>query len=132
MTETTVESIFGVNAGVVWRAINQNGPSNIGDLVKTTSMSREEVYGALGWLGRENKIAIEKRGRAIVFSLRESEGRPEASKGTTIGDFVPQEQTTHHTRVLPKKTTKAKKTIKARKVKAPLGQSERSDEFLLH
>ena len=48
MTETTVESIFGVNAGIVWRALNQNGPSNIGDLVKTTSMSREEVYGALG------------------------------------------------------------------------------------
>ena len=69
MAETTVESIFGVNAGVVWRALNQNGPSNIGDLVKTTSMSREEVYGALGWLGRENKIAIERRGRAMVFSL---------------------------------------------------------------
>ena len=132
MTETTVESIFGVNAGVVWGAINQNGPSNIGDLVKTTSMSREEVYGALGWLGRENKIAVEKRGRAIVFSLRESEGRSEGSKGITIGDSLPQEQTTHHTRVLPKKTTKAKKTAKARKVKAPLKQSERSDEFLLH
>ena len=109
MTETTVESIFGVNAGVVWRAINQNGPSNIGDLVKTTSMSREEVYGALGWLGRENKIAIEKRGRAVVFSLRESEGCSEASKGTTIGDSVPQEQTNYHTRVLPEKTTEARK-----------------------
>ena len=69
MTEPTVESIFGVKAGIVWKTLNQNGPSNIGDLVKTTSMSREEIYGALGWLGRENKITMERRGRAMVFSL---------------------------------------------------------------
>jgi hypothetical protein len=75
MTETTVESIFGVNAGIVWEALNQNGPSTIEDLVKTTSLSREEVYGALGWLGRENKISVEMQGkakgrRAKVFLLR--------------------------------------------------------------
>ena len=69
MTEPTVESIFGVKAGIVWKTLNQNGPSNIGDLVKTTSMSREEIYGALRWLGRENKITVERRGRAMVFSL---------------------------------------------------------------
>jgi len=69
MTEITVESIFGMNAGIVWKALNKNGPSNIGDLLKATSMSREEVYGALGWLGRENKITVERRGRAMVFSL---------------------------------------------------------------
>jgi hypothetical protein len=73
MAETTVESIFGVKAGVVWRALNQNGPSNISDLVKSTSMSREEIYGALGWLGRENKIVLEQEGRAMVFSLRYEE-----------------------------------------------------------
>jgi hypothetical protein len=69
MTEVTIESIFGVNAGIVWEALNKNDPCTIGDLVKTTSLSHEEVYGALGWLGRENKIVAEKRGRAMVFSL---------------------------------------------------------------
>jgi hypothetical protein len=43
--------------------------------VKTTSLSREEIHGALGWLGRENKISVEmgegERGRkARVFSLQ--------------------------------------------------------------
>jgi hypothetical protein len=70
MEEITVESVFGVKAGIVWEALNQNGPSTIGDIVQATSLRREEVYGALGWLGRENKIAVERRGRAIVFSLR--------------------------------------------------------------
>ena len=76
MTETTIESIFGVNAGIVWEALNRNGPCTIEDLVKITSLSREEVHGALGWLGRENKISAEIGGkargrRANVFSLRQ-------------------------------------------------------------
>ena len=70
MTETTVESIFGAKAGIVWEALNKNGPSNIRDIAKATGMRRELVYGALGWLGREDKISVERRGKAIVFSLR--------------------------------------------------------------
>jgi phosphoglycerol transferase MdoB-like AlkP superfamily enzyme len=70
MTETTVESIFGAKAGIVWEALNKNGPSNIGDIAKATGMRRELVYGALGWLGREDKISVDRRGKAIVFSLR--------------------------------------------------------------
>jgi hypothetical protein len=72
MEEMTVESVFGVKAGIVWESLNQNGPSTIGDIVEATSLRRELVYGALGWLGRENKIAVERRGRAMVFSLRHS------------------------------------------------------------
>lgn len=71
MEEPTVESVFGVNAGIAWEALNQNGPSTIDNIVKATGLRRELVYGALGWLGRENKIIVERRGRAMVFSLRQ-------------------------------------------------------------
>ena len=71
MEETAVELEFGVKAGLVWEALNKNGPSTIGDIAQATSMRRELVYGALGWLGRENKITMERRGRALVFSLRQ-------------------------------------------------------------
>jgi hypothetical protein len=70
MTEMTIESVFGVKAGIVWGVLNQNGPSTIGDIVKATGLKQELVYGALGWLGRENKIIVERRGRAMIFSLR--------------------------------------------------------------
>jgi DNA-binding GntR family transcriptional regulator len=70
MTDTTVEEIFGLKAGIVWIALNQNGPSTITDLVKATSLSREDIFGALGWLSREGKISVEMRGKARVFSLR--------------------------------------------------------------
>jgi hypothetical protein len=69
MTEPNVELIFGVNAGDVWEALNRNGLSTIDNIVKATGLRRELVYGALGWLGRENKIVVERRGRAMVFSL---------------------------------------------------------------
>jgi hypothetical protein len=72
MTETTVESIFGTKAGIVWEALNKNGPGTVDNIVKATGMRRELVYGALGWLGRENKIVVERRGRAMVFSLPSS------------------------------------------------------------
>ena len=75
MNPQTVESLFGANAGIVWKTLNQNGPSNLSSLVKSTSLSREEVFDALGWLGREDKIVVEQKGRAMVFSLRDEEAR---------------------------------------------------------
>jgi len=70
MTEPTVEELFGIKAGMVWEALSLNGPSTITDIMKATSMKREDIFGALGWLGREHKISVEMRGRARVFSLR--------------------------------------------------------------
>ena len=66
----TIESIFGVNAGIIWQALNLNGPMTIDDLVKATALNPEEIYGALGWLGRENKISLKTRGKVRFFSLR--------------------------------------------------------------
>jgi DNA replication initiation complex subunit (GINS family) len=66
----TVESIFGVNAGIVWKTLNLNGPMTIDDLVKAAALDSAQIYGALGWLGRENKISLETRGKVRFFSLR--------------------------------------------------------------
>jgi hypothetical protein len=71
MAEITIEAVLGTKAGIVWEALNKNGPSTINDIVKATGLRRELVYGALGWLGRENKISVERPGRAMVFSLRQ-------------------------------------------------------------
>jgi hypothetical protein len=133
MTEITVESIFGTKAGIVWKALNQNGPSNIGDLVKSTSLSREEINGALGWLGREDKILVEQKGRAMIFSLRETEARLEAPNDTTMADSVPQEKSKTRRSVAPKKTTKAR-SVKApsKQAENPTSQSLSVEEFLLH
>ena len=132
MNQTTVESLFGANAGTVWKTLNQNGPSNLARLVKSTSLSREEVFGALGWLGRENKLVMEQKGRAMVFSLREEETR------LVVTEDAPVEPASK-ARSKSRKTKQPKKTKKARSVKSSIkqtksqaNQSERVEEFLLH
>ncbi len=132
MNNSTIDSLFGTNAGVVWRALNQNGPSNIRNLVKTTSLSREEVFGALGWLGRENKLVMAQKGRAMVFSLRDE-----------VDDLTLGEETDAETAPKPRskrrKANQPKKKRTIRSVKAPAKSTEspakeadRMAEFLLH
>lgn len=125
MTETTVEALFGIKAGIVWNALNKNGPSNIFNLVKITSLSREEVFGALGWLGRENKIVLERQGRAMVISLTGAEARESAS-GVKVAGSVSDEEKTNKSRKRSKK--------KARKIKAQASNKElikKALEFIL-
>jgi hypothetical protein len=92
MSDSSIDSIFGENAGIVWRFLNSNGSSNIEAIVRATKLSRELVFGALGWLGREDKIIMERKGRAMVFSLRECESSSESVESTTVAEIVPRKQ----------------------------------------
>lgn len=153
MTQITVELVFGEKAGAVWRALNQNGPSNITNLVKTTSLSREEIFSALGWLGREDKILLEQKGREMTFSLRDpelllqaaAEGAAEATEKITVEEIAPKAKAKSKT-----KRAKAKPPKKPRNAGAGKGslkkeecqeksqeesfnkESDRTKDFLLH
>ena len=65
-----VELIFGINAGIIWESLNLNGPMSVSDLVEATTLLPEEIHGALGWLGREKKISVEREGTIRFYSLR--------------------------------------------------------------
>jgi hypothetical protein len=47
---------FGRNAGKVWVVLNTKGPLNENLLIKNTKLTENELYAAVGWLARENKI----------------------------------------------------------------------------
>lgn len=51
--------IIGTNAGSVWVALNTADALGVKQLKKITKLKDKEVYAALGWLARENKITIE-------------------------------------------------------------------------
>lgn len=51
---------IGTNAGITWNLLNNNQRWNIKQLCKKSGLSEKEVYSAIGWLARENKIEIEK------------------------------------------------------------------------
>ena len=63
------EEVFGANAGKVWNALKSNGPLNIQSITKTTQLKETDVFGALGWLGREGKIQIVEDKKGRLFKL---------------------------------------------------------------
>jgi DNA-binding transcriptional regulator PaaX len=67
----TSEEFFGPNAGKIWAALKNNGPMSAAKLSEVAELEEREVRGALGWLGREGKLNIEKNHKSYVYSLTE-------------------------------------------------------------
>ncbi|MDI6798401.1 MAG: winged helix-turn-helix domain-containing protein [Candidatus Aenigmarchaeota archaeon] len=65
------EEVFGVNAGKVWSALKTKGSLSANAIAKETQLKLNEVFGALGWLGREGKICIINGKRGTLFKLTE-------------------------------------------------------------
>lgn len=61
---------FGVNAGSVWSALNENnGKASLKEIKKATKLTEKDLYAALGWLAREDKVDIEEVEKDIFVSL---------------------------------------------------------------
>lgn len=73
MSSTATSSIqaIGETAGVVWHALSSHGPLSLAKLVEQTGRNRDLVMQAVGWLAREDKIAIADTKRGKIVSLRE-------------------------------------------------------------
>ena len=50
---------IGINAGLVWTALNTNGRMTEAKLKKETGLASAEFFAALGWLAREGKLNLE-------------------------------------------------------------------------
>ena len=61
----------GLLAGAVWTALNENGAQNAKDLKKAAKVKTDkELYLALGWLLREDKLTIAGDEKEPVFGLK--------------------------------------------------------------
>lgn len=47
---------IGLNAGLIWRLLNNNKQWNYCDLKKASGLSDKDLNAAIGWLAREDKI----------------------------------------------------------------------------
>ena len=65
-----VEEVFGVNAGKVWNVLNQEGALSVKDIAREAQLKINEVFAALGWLGKEGKIEIIQDKKKILYKLR--------------------------------------------------------------
>lgn len=60
---------IGAAAGKVWSYLSENGPASASKLAEATELDRNDVQRAIGWLAREGKLAIERKGKNEFFSL---------------------------------------------------------------
>lgn len=60
---------IGFNAGKVWTILDEKGKMNMKDIKKFTKLTEKEIYAALGWLARENKVCIEEAEKEVLVSL---------------------------------------------------------------
>lgn len=51
---------IGINAGIVWRLMNNGRKWSYNELKKVSGLSDHELNAAIGWLAREDKIQIEE------------------------------------------------------------------------
>ena len=61
----------GTLAGAVWNALNENGAMASKDLKKAAALkSDKELYLAMGWLLREDKLEVAEDGKNITLALK--------------------------------------------------------------
>ena len=60
----------GETAGHIWHTLDEEGPLRLAALKKQIDASEPVLYMALGWLAREDKIAVEADGRTYRIQLK--------------------------------------------------------------
>ena len=66
------KDVIGLNAGKVWEALSAADAMGVKQLKKVTKLKDKELFAALGWLAREDKIAIatdDKDEKVFIISL---------------------------------------------------------------
>ena len=66
-----MNEMIGTAAGAIWMALSENGAMNAKDLKKAAKIKTDkELYLAMGWLLREDKLNVVEEGKDITLSLK--------------------------------------------------------------
>lgn len=57
-------------AGKIWHFLNESGAASVTKITSETGLAKNDVQRAIGWLLREDKLAIEVVGRTETLSLK--------------------------------------------------------------
>ncbi|MDR2622392.1 MAG: winged helix-turn-helix domain-containing protein [Dysgonamonadaceae bacterium] len=60
---------IGTDAGRIWKVLDEQGIKSIKELKKLTKLTEKEIYAAVGWLAREEKLVFGKKEEDITLSL---------------------------------------------------------------
>jgi hypothetical protein len=66
-----MNEMIGTNAGAIWTALSENGDMNTKVLKKAAKIKTDkDLYLAMGWLLREDKINVTEADKVITVELK--------------------------------------------------------------
>jgi hypothetical protein len=60
---------IGNDAGHVWNVLNEEKVKSVKELKKLTKLNDKEIYAAIGWLAREEKLNFDLQETDLYLSL---------------------------------------------------------------
>jgi len=69
-----VETI-GETAGKIWKQLGTKGQTSLKTLARHVGSDQATTQLAVGWLAREGKVRLGKKGEQIIVALTETEAR---------------------------------------------------------
>lgn len=60
---------IGFDAGNIWKVLDAQGTKSVKELKKVTKLVDKEIYAAIGWLAREEKLVFNQEENDLFISL---------------------------------------------------------------
>jgi len=60
---------IGNDAGNIWKVLDMQGAKSVKELKKAAKLTDKEVYAAIGWLAREEKLSFKEEETDLILSL---------------------------------------------------------------
>ena len=60
---------IGFDAGNIWTVLDEQGIKSVKELKKATKLVDKEIYAAIGWLAREEKLVFRQEENDLFISL---------------------------------------------------------------
>ena len=64
-----LKSDIGINAGVIWQLLSNESELSIRQIGELTGYNDKNIYMALGWLSRENKVSFIYKNEILYLGL---------------------------------------------------------------
>jgi len=69
MEDQKMKEKIGSDAGLVWKVLDAQGEKSVKELKKATKLVDKEIYAAIGWLAREEKLVFKQEEEDLFLSL---------------------------------------------------------------
>ena len=60
---------IGTDAGNIWKILDMQGAKSVKDLKKAAKLNDKEIFAAIGWLAREEKLSFKEEESDLILSL---------------------------------------------------------------